>query len=402
MDVVRLNSTGSSPTYLPEELVDIKFTSKIWTERYKANGDFEFRTPKIKEGRALLPERSLAAVLQRQEVMMVDTHNIVKGDAGPELVIKGRSLTAFPEHRTIQGAYQKKFKMPKKYTYAQAAEVLLWNFLVNTTDNDVVHLDPFTKPTLDAIPNVVVTDNVNSTGNSKNRWLEPGPVNTPLEQFLAAGKLGIRMIRPDSTGRVVTIDRTGADRGTYSKAASGTITKLRFDIYDGLDRTLSQTARLPVIFRYISDDVENPEYLFDTTIYKTLADVVGEGAKKQVARKAADKSLTGLERRVMFVDAGAPEEHESKSEFADDVVDAGQEALADNDKTNMFSGDVSVKSDYRYGVDYFLGDKITFQGNYGVNQDMFVTEFVYTHDKEGERGFPGFTLPEEMDDSGTV
>ena len=55
----------------------------------------------------------------------------------------------------------------------------------------------------------------------------------------------------------------------------------------------------------------------------------------------------------------------------------------------MSDGEISPTSPYKYGVDYFLGDTITFSGSYEADTPMFVNEIVRTSDINGETMSPG-------------
>lgn len=406
MDVVVLEKDGSNPSYLPIEYVE-GFTSKIWTERFRSPyGEIELHTPLIDDTLAKIPEGALLSILQSSEVMLIHTRDIVQEETGTELVIKGKSLAGFTEHRHFDGAYNKKFKMTYNYilTYAQAVEVLLWNAFVNGSENDVLRDSPATKSVLDKIPNVVISDHVPNPGGAKNRWLTPGSVQVPVEQFLVAGQLGIRTLRPYLFNiNIVTVDTTGGNRGSITNTDYASHPSLAFDVYKGADRTTGQTARDPVIFSELGGELELPDYLRATDKYKTFARVVSEDGSRNVARKASDKDFSGLNRRVIYVDGGSKETGQSQSEFVADLVDLGQTTLGNNDRTNLITTDVAAKSGFVYKQHYYLGDKVTLRGKYGIEQDMYVTEFVLTEDANGNAiGTPGLTLPEELDDSGTA
>ena len=98
MEVLRLNPT----TYLPDSLVE-GYTSMIWTERYLENGEFEMKTPKVSETKALIPENSMLSLLDTQEVMFVETHSIGRDSNGiSELTVKGRTFETFLQKLYLQ------------------------------------------------------------------------------------------------------------------------------------------------------------------------------------------------------------------------------------------------------------------------------------------------------------
>ncbi len=246
-------------------------------------GEFELKTSRVNETLKLLPEMSLLTHRETKEVMMVETRSIgFDSDGHPELTVKGRSLDAFCEHRYLEGAYpKKKYKMAKTYTADEAAVVVLWNCLVNPSENDVTRAGPWTRSLRDKIPDTVVTNSTNTTGNSKRRWLEGGQMHPQLLALLRQDKLGIRTIRPNSgPGKVATV--TTGDKGTISYFNDTTITSLRWDLYNGVDRRQNQPDTKEIIFHYDSGHINDPSYLFSAADYKTMAFVISSSGVNRV------------------------------------------------------------------------------------------------------------------------
>jgi hypothetical protein len=385
MDVYRLEQ----PSYTPDLLLE-GFSSKIWTERFIEDGEFELRTPKILEMREALPVKSLITLRDSLEVMMVETHSVEKDDDfGRVLVIKGRSVTSFLENRWIEEAtLQTKFKMARTYLPNDAAAVLIWNYVVNPTSESVDRANVYGTTSRNVIPNVAVSDSSTTVGIVKRRWLQAGPIPPMIVKFLIKQDMGLRMVRPrpGQSAEIVSVTTSGT-KGIVSKQTVSNPPQMRFDIYNGVDR--SNTIQ----FSTAAGDISTPEYLWSNRNEKTVVLAMSSlGGVWKYRDPDVDWALEGFNRRVMMYDAGVVPSGTDVAEFMEDLIDFADDQLAENDKVEQFSGEVLTTSPWRYGTHYFLGDKVTLMGEYGFEQVMKVTEYIRTEDLEGEKGYPGLAL----------
>lgn len=423
MDVVRLGPAGST-TYKPDILIE-GYESMIWTERFQTPGDFTLKTPRVQEALNLLPEMTFISTLQSSEVMMVENHLIEEDENGHRtLTVSGRSISAFLEHRHLEGGYGKRRKLAKKYSPTGALLVLIWNAIDNWSNKDVTREGDFSWTTKDQIPGVVVSESVPVTGDLKNWWVEQGPLYPQLEKIMLKGDLGIRIIRPDSGPFTkVAIETALANRGDITRTLTTTTNAIRFDIYEGLDRSHNQATNPIVGFNYIQGHIDNDKYLFSNQAYKNACEVMTGIGGKDVYR-SGDSGLTGWSRRVMSFDGGEPEYKKDKptypgknaseqkqtkyeadladwenekaaidAEFLEDVADDALRALKAQRRVKLFSGDISPLAPYTYNNHYKLGDYVTLYGAYDQTEKMLVSEYVRTEDAEGDRGYPGLILP---------
>lgn len=372
----------------------------IWTERFQPWGDFELHTEDIDYTRDILPERSLCTLRDTDEVMIVDTHNVKKNDNGvPELIIKGRTIDSFLTNRVWKNApYGKTVKMQHKYTIKEAAAVWVWNAVVNDTGDDVIR-NGETYPAGNSLPHVIVTVSMpagTDDGSVKARKIQNGVVYDQLMTFLSSGKLGIRIIRPNGTkGRKVNVGSGGA----FSTDAVADITNLRFDIYKGRDLTDD------VVFSWRAGHLENPEYMFSSETLKTGAYVVGDPRNHYYTDPdVLPGTNTGWNRRDTFVDGGSKDDltqggSESDAAFAarkaaaaddfeESLEDLGLRAVRkEGAHINTVDAQISPFINFKYNVDYRLGDRVKVQGEYG-SDNKWVTEFIRTEDSNGEVGYP--------------
>ena len=381
---------GEEPSYKPIGLVE-GYSSLIWTERYQNPGEFLLKTPLVEDTLAVLPEMTLVTLRDSKEVMFVETHSIAQGSEGkPELTIKGRTLEAFLEYRYNHGPYGAKYSMARSYTPVQAAAVLIWNAVVNTTINDVTHGPVWGKSFYETVRNTAVSNSVTISGTSSRRWLQGGSTYPQLIDLLRLNNLGIRMIRPDSgPAQIVTVNTTDGSKGLITNNVVAETTKLRFDLYNGLNRTVSQSTNPRVIFHHEAGHILDPSYLFSVSDFRNDAFVVASTGIAEVFRDPDDSDLTGLDRRGLWVDAGQPGPDESPTDFQADIPDFALKELQKYNRTALFEGQISEQAPYIYNTDYGLGDFVTVISEYGVQKTMQIGEYVRTSDISGERGYPG-------------
>lgn len=441
MDFVRLGLAYSS-TYIPDKLIE-GYNSLIWKESYDEFGEFELKSFDIVGMLTTLPEDTLVSHLETKEVMQVETHEInMVGegvDARPEITVKGRSALTILTHRYIKSSYQKKRKFRKAYTAVDALSVLLYQAVDNVSGHDVTRGDDdpdtwigndFSWTTLDAIPNVHVTESVASEGTARWWNLEWGLLWPQFQKMLQDADLGIRLIRPVSPnpGTTVTVSSILATRGDIVTNTSSDLPGLQFNLYKGVDRTAT------VKFTQLQGHLEKPQYLKSKMAFKSMVEIMsGMIGVSDVYRNSTEQAYSGWKRRAMVYDAGTPELPDKpeapdppasgassgeKADYEDDLAayktklalwknkrdDIYDKFTTENQtralrelkvarRVNMVQGDISSSSPYKYKVHYDLGDRVTLVGEYGITSTMIVQEYVRTQDSTGDRGFPGLVEP---------
>lgn len=437
MDVLRLGLPYTSE-YIPDRLIE-GYSSMIWTERFQEPGEFELKTSHIRTTMADLPEGTLISHADTQEVMMVEDRVIdVNADGDPELTVTGRSITHFTEHRHVEAKYGKKRFMARDYRPAGAVAVLLWNAFDNATGKDHSRGDDHPWSDKDRIPNVAIVDSVpGSVGDTRGWLLYEGPLYDQILKILVRGDLGLRSRRPANQNvNVVTVgDGILSVPDEPDITAGGSITRevransnaLIFEIYTGSDRTSD------VVFSVDAGDFEKAQYLKSIRGFKTGLEVMTSIHFGDVYRNPTQQAFTGFQRRMGSLDAGEPEypdepeepkapkstaSDEVKADYKDaydewkelhdawipkrnrirdkfivDTTDEANRELKNLRRVSLFTGDISPFTDFRYKTDYDLGDTVTLQGEYDQTEQLVVSEYVRTEDAEGDRGYPGLTLP---------
>lgn len=431
MKLVRLGAAYSTH-YTPTELIE-GYISLIWTERFQSPGEFELKSYDINRMKELLPLDTLISHLETKEVMRVETHSIeMEGegeDAVPVITVSGRSAYAILEDRWVEGEYQRKRTLQLPYTASTLLCILLWQAVDNPHGVDVTRTKTYPWTTLDVIPNVAVTE-ATPSGTMPRWWqLEQGPLLDQFQKIMVDADLGLRTIRPTlpNNGTVITVGAAPSVRGKVNRTPTQNISALRFEVYAGTDRSAT------VKFSQLQGHLNKSQYLHSVKDYKTVVEIMSGVYEVTDVYRTGESGLSGWRRRLVSMDAGTPEipaapekperltKNPTKAErnkyeremdeyrsalsawkaqrasivatFRAENIAEAQRLLKEHRKTNMFAGDISDLSPYKYGEHYFLGDTVLLVGDYNMSAKMVVQEYVRTEDANGDRGIPGLVEP---------
>jgi hypothetical protein len=177
---------------------------------------------------------------------------------------------------------------------------------------------------------------------------------------------------------------------------NGDASQLFFNIYKGSDRTTRQQVLTPVIFSPELGNVASTNEL--TTIAKTkncayvmaTRDDVTYG--RWVYPEDVDPLIAGFDRRVLYVSAELAETDVTTADINARLDRQGLDELAKNRAFTAFDGEVSQYTQYKYGVDYYLGDLVMMQNSDGFMNNMRVTEQIFVSDREGDRAYPTLAI----------
>lgn len=166
---------------------------------------------------------------------------------------------------------------------------------------------------------------------------------------------------------------------------------LVLDIYKPVDR---RSGRGAVVFSEEYDNLAASTYSRDTTEYKSVALVAGEGegAARRHTTISRDCDQTGLRRREMFVDARDVSSNEGAipdAEYMAQLAERGRPDLAEAAIVETFTGAVEPVQ-YVYGTHYGLGDMVTIINKYGIRAEAQVLEVVESWDESGYTCEPTF------------
>lgn len=169
---------------------------------------------------------------------------------------------------------------------------------------------------------------------------------------------------------------------------------MSLDFYKATDRTAGQSENPRVIFSEEYDNLTSSVYKRDKKNYKTVALVAGEGEGTARRRTVVDRTGdTGLHRRELYVDARDVSSNDgevSAAKYTELLNDRGDTSLSEATIVESMEGTVEELMQYTFGVDYFLGDKVTVINKYGIAADAQVLEVVEVWDESGYTCTPTF------------
>lgn len=363
--------------FVLKDIVD-NYRSLIWTERFNSCGDFELDALYDPDLYRLLVSangltKNYYAGIRDSDVFMLieDVTLTTDYEDGDKMTVTGRSLESILDRRivydqmTLTGSLQNGIKsilMANAISPSNVSRTIPGLSFITSTDSDITSLTINTQYYGDNVYNVI-------------------------EELCQANKIGFR-VRRVSNG--------------YT-----------FELYKGVNRTASQSLVPYVIFSPAYDNLINSNYHESSQLVKTVAIVASEYettsgettiTQRVVIEQQADSSSspTGLDRRELFVDGSSV--NQRKDDDSGDLTLAqykaalqgkGKEELNDYTYTKEFDAEVESALQFKYGVDYFIGDLVEIENEYGISSQARVTEFIRSNDTNGYSEYPTFETNEE-------
>lgn len=334
------------------ELVPIgeveEFTSLQWTKRYWEYGEFSLNANYTETNVDLLKIGNILWLSGEPEAMMITIIKYTIDEEGQkEIECEGRSLEFLISYRIIWG----------RETYKnQYVSTILYTMFNNAFINPSIasRTIPIFENGTDAF--LGGKTSIQKTGQS---------LYETMSELAQSVGLGYR-IRVD-----------------YKKQ------KLVFEVYEGVDRTLtSENVEERVVFSDMADEFLTSEYYLNNQDEKNICLIYGEGEypnRKQLV--FGDETKSGLFRKELWVDA---KDLQSKNDDGETTMtdeeyyallqNRGTEKLAENCENETFEVKMRMFGDklYELDTDYSLGDKVTiYSRTFNVKVDARIMEVTY-------------------------
>ena len=340
------------------------FESLIWTDRYREYGDFEifaFPTSQLinysKDDFYLYNPAS-------EHTMIIEHHEVTTDiEEGPRFIVTGRSLESLLTRRivwnqtTISGSLQNGIKklITENFISPEVSERKITNFVfVDSTDPEITKLTHEQQYTGDIIYDVIV-------------------------DLCNTYDIGFKV--------TLNIDKK----------------RFEFSLYKGKDRSYAQETNPYVVFSPNYENIINSDYTHSIKDYKNVTRIGGEGVG--IDRKMTTYgNASGLNRREIFTDArdisSKTDDREvlSDQDYLNLLQQRGKENLAEYAVKEGFEGEVEASKMFIYGRDFFLGDCVQVQNEFGMSGTSLVSEIVFSQDKDGESVFPTFLSLQKEDE----
>lgn len=345
----------SDTTFNPIGILDT-YKSFIWTERYMECGDFEIYVPFSIQHLSLL-QRDYYISIKDSDYMMIIESVQISSDAeyGAVLIVTGRSLESLLSRRIV---------------WTQT-------ILTGNLQNGIKRL---------------LSENIISPSDESRKFKME--FRETADERITVLEMDTQFFGENLYDIIcdLCIENSIGFRVLYD-GVDGFI----FELFKGEDRTYEQSKNPYVIFSPNFDNLLSSNYYESSTNYKTVALVAGEGEgsdRKTVIAYLAETG-TGLNRRELFVDASSTSStvsdgSMSDSEYKQQLMSKGVEELVYSQVTTSFEGEIDATNQFRYGVDFHIGDVVQIRNEYGVESTVMVTELVRAHDESGLSVVPTF------------
>lgn len=347
------------PLFRRQFVID-EYVSLIWTERFNTHGEFQLRIISTPATRRLFTPDTYLAMNQSNYIMRVEqVEDDATVDGARTLLIKGRSYESILLDRVARDNNVDLTTEPTwNITLAPAALMrkLFHDICVTGVGN-----------VKDIIPGIVesslISSNIPEPTDPIVVQLKPDTLYAGMSGIGQVWNLGFRFLRQEP--------------GT-----------MYFDVYSGSDRTASQTILTPVIFSSNLDNLQNTKELTTINQSKNVAYVYSTDGFEEVYAPGVDTSTSGLQRRVLVVDASDITTAAGYADVPSALIQRGKDKLSQATVFKGFDGEISQNCPYIYGQHYNLGDLVELQNIDGVAESKRVTEQIFVSDATGTKSYP--------------
>ena len=381
-------------TFLANEPID-QYVSAIWTERYSTAGDVQIVAPATEDMITKLAEGTFLALRGTKEVMILDTQTI-ENDL---LTVIGLSLTEWLNQRLAWFKHPTDSTVENRIADYTIDTMTPGEFIADVVEKMAISPVTFTgdyaPANLDwekeAIP-FLELGAVDTTAPDKRLSIVTGPLYDAISQVAEKEGIGISLY----------LDSADPIAGYV----------LKFTTYRGEDRTSDQSINPLIRLSPALDSLSDLKEIRSIANYKNVAYVYYKGIISTHYAEPSAPIPEGFDRRVLITDAeGEPVGRKiTYSHYSPNVgtwtqtIPGGpveiaafreqhaKDALANQNYIRAVDGQTSPSDEFKYGVDYGLGDIIELEGLMGTITKARITEFIRAEDSTGEKSYPTISV----------
>ena len=315
-----------SPELELQGIID-EFSSLIWIRRYFEPGEFELHCPYSESNRQMLIAENIVQRFNDLRTLEAGVIESITMDAD-EIVAKGRFMESYLERRLIRGTY----------TYGDTAENIMRSIVSSMSQIPMLTLGDL-KGYTSALSFQISYKNVLST----------------FKKIAKSTGTGYR-IRPDLSERV-----------------------LYFEVYEGKDR--SQDNADKVIFSEKYDNLQNEQWKYNTTDYKTMA--YAAQTINQTLMVYPTGSGEGLGLREVKITNSVDTKDMSAAQIQAAMMEEAQASLANKTIAESFSFSTTDEP-FTYRHNYDVGDIVLIKHNaWNYSNSLRVTEVEEDYERGG-------------------
>ena len=171
--------------------------------------------------------------------------------------------------------------------------------------------------------------------------------------------------------------------------------EITFELYQGTDRTVDQRAVPPVVFSYEFNNLLSSSLTVSVAPWKNTAIVLGEGEGTNRQRVVVGGTDYGIERRELYVNAQQQStngEELTPSTYHEMLWNKGLQACGENRPERNTEADVAPNYGFILNRDYYLGDLVSVENEYGMKTTPRVVETIEAQDENGYSIIPTFSI----------
>ena len=357
MDVYILDDTFRKQTVVDD------FDSIIWAERFNEIGDFELVTADNVRNRGIFGRGARIMIDKSDRVMQIERMTASQDEQNVrKLTVKGRSIEKVLMGRLCWRSSSGLVDPQSPWTLI-FTPVELMNYFINRVliaGSHDTNNDPL--PNLSTSRVGYPADGIPAPADPVS-WVVPGPRTMweELHQIMTTYSLGYRMYANGTNGLV------------YSNP------------YTGTDRSNTQTSNTPVIFSTALDNISSMTSIDSIEPSVTAVSVYSSYGGTSVFQDAS----YGWDRVWVPLEVSEPEDlpTDQRTQYRQA---RGKAYLNNHVPVFALDGEVSKVSQYVYNQDYYLGDLVSLEDEYGNSNKMRVVEQIFSQDEKGEQAYPSF------------
>ena len=419
------------------------FNSLVWTERYQEAGEFVLDVSVTSENVDLFRRGRYLSLDDSEETMVITTVNITESygdEEEPSLEISGKSVTSLLDRRINSSKIINYHQggIPYSGTFSSVISSIFSDEISNPKqstwewfhqDDDGTWVEGF--------------DGAQSVYDHKIKAVIRDAPERKIDNFIFINKI--------SSEQDVSVNETYTKiMNVYDLIVSlcrkylmgfrviiNSSNNFELQVYSGTDRTTNQKTLSPVIFdpimdnisyvNYFEDDTDFKNYIFPyTNGYITFAYENDITATVEIfpgySWDHVGESATGIDRREIAFDGSSEvdstEDYEIDKEYTVDgetieitawqvllhtlekkLILYGREQYEDGDYEIVTTSEGSIDPlvRYKYGVDYFMGDRVDITNANGIVMTGIIDEVVKSYDSNGILTTPNFKNMAEYD-----
>lgn len=353
------------------------YISLIWTDRYNESGDFELLLPMDSPISSLIREDYYLLMNESEHVMIVeDIYITTDVEDGSRLKVTGHSLEQILDRRVVWN--KTVFKKTYKSDGITVDTVpLLQNGIKQLLTENII------SPGIAArkIPNFIFEESTNEiiTGLTIEAQYRGESIYEIIKSLCIENQIGFKITLNDKNQFV-------------------------FKLYAGVDRTYDQLANPYVVFSPSNDNLFNSSYCRTKSSFKNVALVIGEQSEDEsqaaYQQPVVVGNALGIDRREIFTDAGDISTTDGDtsllpSQYSALLKQRGIDTLIANLEYEAFEGEVEVTQMYKYGEDFYMGDYVQLEDEYGHQGQAYISEYIISQDVSGISMYPTFITLQE-------